>query len=90
MESSEIDLGFIKFVQDGLQNNSQENTSATVWQSTRSIGPLSSEDNTSFEMNSHWRRDVDAPLCSGKLTPEASDIASQKEVQNTTIVGGKC
>jgi hypothetical protein len=45
-----------------------------------------------FEMQCHWRQDVDPPLCSRKQRPEygmeISDIASQKEVQKSTI-GGK-
>lgn len=31
-ESSKIELGFINFVQSGLQNSSQESTNSTIWQ----------------------------------------------------------
>lgn len=35
VESSKIDLGFTMFVQNGFQNNSQERTSTTIWQSVK-------------------------------------------------------
>jgi hypothetical protein len=35
IESSTTDLGFIKLVQDGFQNNSQESTSTIIWQSAK-------------------------------------------------------
>jgi hypothetical protein len=34
-ESSKIDLAFIKFVQDGFQNKSQQSTSVIVYQSAK-------------------------------------------------------
>jgi hypothetical protein len=76
-------LVFIKFVQDDFQNNSQEGTSVTV--------PLNSyrKEGDAFLDAISMGRYVDPPLLSRKQTPgygmEISDIASQKEVQNSTI-----
>jgi hypothetical protein len=46
---------------------------------------------TFYEINCHWGRDPYPLLCSRKQRPEyrmeTSDIAGQREVQNSTIVG---
>ena len=92
IKSTTTELAFIKFLQDGFQNNSQESTSTTMWQSARDFltafimkGMLLGF----FETHCHWRRDVDPPLRAREQTPEhgveTSDITSQKEVQKSTI-----
>ena len=89
---STTELALIKFLQDGFQNNSQESTSTTMWQSARAFltafimkGMLLGF----FETHCHWRRDVDPPLRAREQTPEqgveTSDITSQKEVLKSTI-----
>jgi hypothetical protein len=44
---------------------------------------------TFFETHCHWKQDMDLLLCSRKQMPEygmeTSNIASQKDIQNSTI-----
>jgi hypothetical protein len=59
-----------RFVQDGFQNNSQESTSATVWQSAKAYCTPTVIKVTLSGTHCHWRKEVDPPLRSRKKTPE--------------------
>lgn len=54
MESSRTDLSFVKSVQDGFQNNSQESMSGTVWQPAKVCHAAVETNVTISQMQCFW------------------------------------